>query len=218
MARRTIKIPQKGSKGTDMSQVEKANDIISSLESIQGKQKKLAPVKPTSIPKTKIVIAFAFFSIITLGILSLGNFPQTQPKGNTLSEGLNFEFQLLNGEMVNLSDFAGTPIVLDLMAINCPPCKIQVQELKSLQLNYPNVQIISVSVAPNDDSISRLVIYKDENDMTWIVGRDTTHKGIEVFSANYVPTMAFINSAGTLKHRYEGVVYYDTLVDWIKSG
>lgn len=219
MARRTIKIPQKGSKGTDMSQVEKANDIISSLDSIQGKQKKLAPIKPVSIPKTKIIVVFAFFSIIILGILSLGNFPQTQPQSiESIYEELDFKFQLLNGNEVNLSDYGGAPIVLDLMAIDCEACKIQIQELKSLQMTHPQVQIITVSVDTYSDTISRLASYVDENDLTWTVGRDINQEGREAFSVNFIPTMAFINSAGIERHRNVGVVYYDTLVDWVKSG
>ncbi|MFX0210132.1 MAG: TlpA family protein disulfide reductase [Candidatus Hodarchaeota archaeon] len=60
--------------------------------------------------------------------------------------------------------------------------------------------------------------YKNDNGITWTVGRDTTQAGKEKFSATSIPTVAFINSAGKLKQINNGVVFYETLVDWITAG
>lgn len=218
MARRAIKIPQKSSKEIEVSDSEKLEDIISSIDSIQGKQHKMSSASP-SFSVTKVIMVFAFISIITLGVLSLGNYQLTQPdlRGGTISAELDFTFQLLNGENVYLSDYAGKPILLDLMGTQCPPCTTQIGELKTLHSNFPNVQILSVSVA-DYDSITSLSQYKNLHGMTWPVGLDTTHAGREAFSASSIPTIAFINSAGTLKQHEHGLTVYDTLVDWIKSG
>ncbi|MHA2203178.1 MAG: TlpA family protein disulfide reductase [Candidatus Hodarchaeales archaeon] len=219
MARRTIKIPQKSSKDIEMSESEKLDDIISSIDSIQGKQHTMTSAS-SSFSVTKILIGFAFISIIALGILSLGNYQLTQPNpsGSSISDHLNFAFELVDGKEVMLSDYAGDPIILDLMATWCGPCKTQLGELTSLQSSFPNVQIISVSIDPDFDTISKLTQYKNDNHITWTVGRDITQAGKEAFSASSIPTVAFINSAGKLKQINNGVVFYDTLVDWINSG
>jgi len=219
MARRTIKIPRKSSKEPQMSESEKLDDIISSIDSIQGKQRQMAS-SSSSFSLPKVILIVAFFSIISLGILSLGNYQFTQPSpsGTSLSDELNFSFELLNGEVVMLSDYAGDPIVLDLMATWCVPCKTQIGELASVQSSFPDVQIISVSIDASSDSVTKLTEYKNANGITWIVGRDTTQAGQEKFSATSIPTVAFINSAGKLKHINNGVVYYDTLVQWINEG
>lgn len=220
MARRTIKIPQKDSKEIEMSQDEKVSEIISSLDSIQGKQHEMSPEITTSLSKTKIIMIITFFSIVTLGLLSLGSYPQTEPNSTqkTISAELDFKFQLLNGDEVMLSDYAGDPIILDLMAIYCEPCKTQITELKTLKSSYSNVQIISVSVDLTDDT-SRLTEYKNENGMTWILGRDISQKAIGIFTPpnkpQLIPTIAFINSAGILKQLNQGIVSYKTLVEWI---
>ena len=208
-----------------MSESEKLDDIISSIDSIQGKQRKMSPTS-SSFSLTKIAIIITFFSIISLGILSLGNYQFTQPSpsGTSLSDELDFSFELLNGEAVRLSDYAGDPIILDLMATWCGPCKTQLGELASLQSSFPTVQILSISVDPGFDSVTKLTEYKTTNGITWTVGRDTTGAGKEKFSATSIPTVAFINSAGKLKHINDGksgpigVVYYDTLVEWINDG
>jgi peroxiredoxin len=217
MARRTIKIPKKSSKEIEMSESEKVDDILSSIDSIQGKQPKMAS-SSSSFPLTKIVMIVAFFAIISLGVLSLGNYQFTQPdpRGSTISEELDFTFQLISGENVKLSDYEGKPILLDLMGTQCPPCTTQIEELKTVYANFRNVQILSVSVA--DDSIDSLSQYKDLHGITWPIGLDTTHAGREAFSATSIPTIAFINSAGILKQHEHGLTEYATLANWIKAG
>ncbi|MFW9906102.1 MAG: TlpA family protein disulfide reductase [Candidatus Thorarchaeota archaeon] len=219
MARRTLKIPQKSSKEVKMSESEKIDDIITSIDSIQGKQPKMSSAS-SSFSLTKIVMIIAFFSIISLGVLSLGNYQLTQPTstGSSISDKLNFSFELLNGEEVMLSDYAGDPIILDLMATWCSPCKTQLGELASFQSSHPEVQILSISIDPSFDSIGKLTEYKKDNGITWTIGRDTTQAGKEKFSATSIPTVAFINSAGRLKQKSYGVVFYNTLVDWINAG
>jgi len=219
MARRTTKLPQKNSEETEMSQSEKLNDIISSLDTIQGKHHKMSSTQSPSISVTKIIMVLAFFSIVTLGVLSLGTYPQTQPnpKGGTISAELDFKFQFLDGQKASLSDYAGKPILLDLMGTQCAPCKTQIGELKTIHSNFPNVQILSISVA-DYDSLSILSEYKNLHGITWTIGLDINHTGREAFSATSIPTVAFINSAGILKQHEYGVVYYNTLADWINSG
>ncbi|MFX0122231.1 MAG: TlpA family protein disulfide reductase [Candidatus Hodarchaeota archaeon] len=225
MARRTIKIPQKSSKEIEMSESEKLEGIISSIDSIQGKQHRMTSTS-SSFSVTKIIMVFAFISIITLGILSLGNYQVTQPNLSdaTIFDKLNFSFELLNGKDVMLSDYAGDPIILDFMATWCSPCKTQVGELKTLHTDYPSVQIISVTTDPSYDSISRLTQYVNDNGISWTVGRDINKTGESKFSVTLLPTVAFIDSSGKLKHVNNGVVdpvgvvFYTTLVDWINSG
>ena len=152
----------------------------------------------------------------------MGNLPTlTNTGGSNLENSnlteLDFKIQLLDESEVWLSDYEGAPIILDLFATWCGPCKTQIVELQSIKTAFPSVKIISVTVDLNDD-IPSLITYKDDNNMNWIVGRDVSSRGGQLFSATSIPTLAFFNSAGELKQYNQGVVYYDTLVDWITEG
>jgi thiol-disulfide isomerase/thioredoxin len=115
-----------------------------------------------------------------------------------------------------LSNYIGEPIILDLMATWCVPCKTQIEHLQVIKDAYPNVHIISVSVDLGD-TIPVLSAYKADNNMDWVVGRDISTKGASNFQATAIPTMAFFSSEGIWKHWEQGVTTSDKLSSWINE-
>ena len=158
MSRRMKKIPIEEVHTANPSQIEKYNDVISSLDSLSTQQHKIKSNNPATVPITKIVVAIVAIGIVSLGILSLGPSPFT-PEGlvsKTIdSESIDFSFQLLDGSEANLSDYKGQPLFLDLFATWCGPCKDQIKEFKSLIATYPYVQILSITV-DNSDTVPKL--------------------------------------------------------------
>ena len=112
MSRRTNKIPINDQARTKMTQTEKYDDKLSSFDSLKEKKHKVIPETPPVVPITKIIIGVVLIAVISLVILSSGNFPQLNNQ-NTLtgykidSEGINFAFKLLNGTEVELADYKG---------------------------------------------------------------------------------------------------------------
>ena len=217
MSRRMKKIPIKEVHTASPSQIEKYNDEISSLDSLSTQQHKMEPNNQATIRITNIVIAIVAIGIVSLGILSLEPSPFSPAGlvGKTIdSESVDFSFQLLNGSETKLSNYKGQPLFLDLFAINCPPCKAQIKEFKSLIATYPYVQILSITV-DNSDTIANLEDFGSETGITWTIGRDNTYKGTENFKVNNIPTIVFFNSNGVLKKIEIGLHYYATLASWV---
>lgn len=222
MARKTNRFPVKGQTNTNMTQTEKYNDVLSSLDSLKVKQRKVIPETPTVIPTTKIIIGVVVITIISLGILSLGNVPLiTNP--NTLtgkkidSEGINFTFKLLDGTEAHLADYKGSPVFLDLFATWCKPCETQIAELATLKSVSPNIKILSISI-DDTDTVEMLEKFKTDNGITWIIGQDYTLKGAQNFKVASIPTLAFFNSNGVLKKLEIGIQYYETMASWLDEG
>ncbi|MHA2329601.1 MAG: TlpA family protein disulfide reductase [Candidatus Hodarchaeales archaeon] len=211
-----------------MTQEKQLEETLASLNAIQRKQHNTSPSSPTSLSTTKIVGVSTLIIIIGFVILSSGNFgniqqrPQIpqQEEGETregnITEALDFKIQLLDSSEVMLSDYEGEPIILDLFATWCQPCITQIAYFKTVRRDFPHVQIVSVSVDLTDD-ISTLTQFKANHDMAWVVGRDITRRGGQIYSANAIPTLAFINSKGVMTHWEQGVTPYGTLVDWINQ-
>ena len=220
MSRRPRRIPVKDTVKTDATTEGNVEDVLASLDSLQKKQRATAPKTDVPLPTGKIIGAIMIVTIVGFVVLSFGNLPSpvTNPTGDDSSlDELDFKIQLLDETEIWLSDYNGSSILLDLFATWCEPCKTQIAELQTVQENFPSVKIISVSVDLNDD-IPSLVVYKNTYGMDWIVGRDVTSKGGQKFSATSIPTLAFINSAGELTQYNQGVVFYNTLVEWITEG
>jgi thiol-disulfide isomerase/thioredoxin len=201
---------------------EKYDEVLNSLSSIQSKRKKESLSTPSSINPSTIVMGTVLVVIIGMVLLSFGNLSPTTTTGpietdTKLSEGLDFKIQLLDGSEVMLSDYAGEPIILDLFATWCGPCITQISHLKTVRSQYPNVNILSISVDLTD-SIAMLNTFKSDNGMNWVVGRDITQQGSSIYQATSIPTMAFFDSSGALKHWEQGVTDSTTLINWIKGG
>ncbi|PWI49313.1 hypothetical protein CEE45_01910 [Candidatus Heimdallarchaeota archaeon B3_Heim] len=219
MSRRSIKIPPKEAGSEPSSDVEKYDDVLSSLDTIQTRRKVAAsssgntenPVKPTTIVMAVVIVVIAATLLLSFG--SLPNDSKSDPK---LTDGLDFEIRLLDNTTVWLSDYLGKPIILDLFATWCGPCADQIVELQKLQNKHPNVHIISVSIEPND-VISVLDDYALEHSMDWIIGHDFTTKGASRFQVAFIPTMAFFNSQGTRKHLETGVTSEAVMSSWIAA-
>lgn len=59
----------------------------------------------------------------------------------------DFTLETLYGNEFTLSDYRGTPVILDLMAVRCPPCEQQMPELQKLKKELGNdVVILSIDV------------------------------------------------------------------------
>ncbi|UCG90244.1 MAG: TlpA family protein disulfide reductase [Candidatus Heimdallarchaeota archaeon] len=215
MVRRTIKVPKQNINDNLLSKEEEVDDVLTKSNSIHSKHHDTSPRGSSSFINKKVIIGSIFFLIVLLGTLSLGTQLIDTNTGSSINS-LDFTIQLLDNSEVKLSDFSGEPIILDFMATYCSACKTLNEELKLFQTDYPDVHIISVSVYSRD-SITQLKNYKDTYGISWTIGRDKDQEGATLFSVQLLPTVAFFDSYGILKHKNVGVVYYDTLVEWVNE-
>ncbi len=221
MARRSIKITPKDAGSENSTNLEKYDDVLNSLESIQTKRKVAASTNGVAGPAVKpttLIMAIVVVGIAATLLLTFGADPSTfGPTVETSDlDDLDFEIQLLDSTRLMLSDYAGQPIILDLFATWCQPCITQIAELQKLQAKHPNVHILSVSIE-SDDTIPVLQLFSSQHGMDWVVGRDVTEKGTSLFQVTSIPTMAFFNSQGILKHHDSGIQTEETMSNWIKE-
>ncbi|MCF5646703.1 redoxin domain-containing protein, partial [Pseudomonas syringae] len=61
----------------------------------------------------------------------------------------------MNGEPVNIADHQGKPIVINLWATWCPPCRREMPVLRDMQLERPDIVFLFVNQAESADTVSR---------------------------------------------------------------
>jgi hypothetical protein len=72
---------------------------------------------------------------------------QAEESSSARTKAPDFTLNTLYGSKFTLSSYKGTPVILDLMAVRCPPCKTQMPELQKLKKDLGNdVVILSVDV------------------------------------------------------------------------
>jgi len=157
--------------------------------------------------KKHIINLILIIVISTLGLTlfnkinSGGDFAISEVETNKV---LTLEFNDFDGNIVRLSDFAGTPLVINTWATWCPFCKKELPDFSTAQDEFGNqVAIIaidraeSLEVAKNytdslDDSLN-VILLLDQN--------DEFYKTIGGFS---MPETIFIDKNGIIQEHKRG--------------
>ena len=223
MPRMPQKFPPKSSNIGSTSDVEKYDDVLNSLNTIQAKHKNSNIKSDSSIKPSTLIMVIVIVGSLSVMLLSFGNLQSNQNSqigpidtGTSLAAGLDFKIQLLDSSEVMLSDYTGEPIILDLFATWCGPCITQISHLQTVRSLYPNVRILSVSVDLTDTR-TMLTNFKADHNMDWVVGRDITRQGGSIYQANAIPTMAFFDADAKIQHWEQGVTNNITLISWING-
>jgi len=70
---------------------------------------------------------------------------QAENPGDTLGPAPDFTLETFNGETFTLSEHQGKAVILDIMAVRCPPCHQQMPELQKVKLEKEeDIVILSI--------------------------------------------------------------------------
>ncbi|MCL2403688.1 MAG: TlpA family protein disulfide reductase [Coriobacteriia bacterium] len=121
----------------------------------------------------------------------------------------DFGFTGEQGHFLLLSDYIGTPVVLNFWASWCPPCRMEKPHFQQAFEQYGNdVKFILLNV---DEPIEVARAYMDEEGFTFPVYFDETHAGASTFGVTGVPETFFIDADGVISSRFLGAVDLQTI-------
>jgi thiol-disulfide isomerase/thioredoxin len=121
------------------------------------------------------------------------------PKG-TPADALELEgIDPVTGEVVRLSDYAGTPIVLNFWASWCPPCRKELPALIELAGANPGIQIVGVNV---EDAAGDAKALQEEIGFDWPSIADTDRAILSQLGVLGMPTTFFLDA----DHRITGQI------------
>lgn len=118
-----------------------------------------------------------------------------------------------NGNSVRLSDYLGTPVVLNFWASWCPPCKSEMPEFNRI---YERVgkDIIFMMVDLVDgqrETKERGAQYIKEQNFSFPVYFDTEQEAADMYGIVSIPTTIFIDREGYIVTGVQGAVDGETL-------
>lgn len=141
---------------------------------------------------------------------SLGGFGGSTPETLSVDEteevekkpAEDFELQTLTGEMVTLSDFAGTPVLLTFWATWCPPC---IQEMPLLQEITDQFAGELVVLAINSgDMMEEIRSFAETNNYSMTYLADLDQEVTIQYQVTGFPTSYFIDAEGMIQGTYIG--------------
>ena len=131
------------------------------------------------------------------------------------------DFSMLNadGESVRLSDFLGTPVVLNFWATWCPPCRGELPYFNEAYAEYGDrVAFLMTDLTDGQsETIEGAQAFVTEQGYVFPLCYDTEMEGAYAYRVNAIPTTYFINADGTI-HSYQiGALDRETLYDRLEK-
>lgn len=121
----------------------------------------------------------------------------------------DFTFLGEQGHMLMLSDYQGTPVVLNFWASWCPPCRMEKPFFQQAYDLYGNdVEFLMINV---DEPIEVARGYMDEEGYTFPIYFDEAHEGTAAFETIGVPETFFIDAEGVIRARFMGAINLATI-------
>ena len=145
--------------------------------------------------------------------------PETQPAVQEPLENLAPDFAMLdwNGDVVELSDLVGKPIVLNFWASWCPPCKAEMPDFEEAYKKYGDrVHFIMLNLTDGySETIDTAKAHVNSSGYTFPVYFDVSGAGGYYYDVQAIPQTCFINSRGQLVSTSVGMIDGATLEAWI---
>lgn len=124
-----------------------------------------------------------------------------------------------DGTEVKLSDYLGTPVVLNFWASWCGPCKSEMPHFDKLSQEYEGkVEFLMVNLTDGDrETKDKAQKYISDNGFTFRVLYDTELDAAQTYSITSIPTSIFIDALGNVELGYRGVISEKLLREYIDA-
>ncbi len=121
----------------------------------------------------------------------------------------------LGGGEVNLQQFKGRPVVINLWATWCPPCRAEMPLLAEAQSRYSGVTFVFVNQGEDEATIRKFL---DEKGLVleWVL-LDPESKLSHLLRANGLPTTYFFDAEGNLVALHPGQLIEGLLEKYLEK-
>ena len=133
----------------------------------------------------------------------------TAENGETAADtASDFTMLDMEGNEVKLSDFFGTPIVLNFWASWCPPCKAELPDFEEACKRYEGkVTFLMVNLTDGQrETVEVAKSYIASQGYTFPVYFDTKYEAAYTYGVSSIPQTYFINADGSLEARATGMI------------
>lgn len=124
-----------------------------------------------------------------------------------------------DGNEVQLSNFAGKPMVLNFWASWCGPCQMEMPDFEEMYKQYgEEVQFVMVNMTDgSQETVDSATQFITEKGYTFPVYYDTKMEGAYYYSVYSLPTTYFIDAEGDVTASNKGMISGENLQTGIEA-
>ncbi len=160
-----------------------------------------------------LIAAAAFFYDDLSGQYAQENVTPSAPTDQQPIAAPDFTVEDMDGKAVSLSDYLGTPVVVNFWASWCGPCKQEMPAFDQAFTEYGDrVQFLMVNLTDNaQETLDSAKNFLANNSYRFPVFFDTQLSGAIAYGVTGIPATYFIDAEGFLMARANTSLDYDTL-------
>ncbi len=137
--------------------------------------------------------------------------------GGSVAEGTAFpdvELVGLDGEKVSIEDYEGVPVVVNLWAESCRPCRAEMPAFESV-FKKVNSEVLFLGINSGDD-LDTTVSFIDEVGVTYDIARDPRGDVMAEVGGPGLPATLFVSAEGRILGTHFGEMSAEELSDEIE--
>ena len=156
-----------------------------------------------------VVVMAAFIGLLAYSLLTRETMPMDTTTRTSIAAPSFTLFQLNGAGDVSLSDFEGSPIVVNFWASWCAPCRVEMPHLVEAHERYKDQGVRFIGVAIQDTNEDALAFIEEFNipvDDGYVMVTDPDGEATIDYGVGGLPVTFFIQQDGTVHTRWAGVV------------
>ncbi|MBV7332601.1 TlpA family protein disulfide reductase [Chloroflexi bacterium TSY] len=131
-----------------------------------------------------------------------------EPAPRTGHPAPEFTLTTLDGDVVNLSDFRGQPVILNFWASWCGPCRVEMPDLQETYDTHSEdgVVVLGINLTRRENSLDDVPAFIDEFGLTFPIVLDEEGEVAKLYQVRGQPASAFIDANGVVQTMWQGPV------------
>ena len=124
------------------------------------------------------------------------------PNESIQEGGEELSWVSLEGKNLSLSDFEGTPLLVNFWATWCPPCLAEMPLIQDFADQYQDQLVVLAINAGEDEAVVRDFVMQQNLELTFLL--DPTNSAAKYFRVYGFPTTLFFDGDGVLQSTHIG--------------
>lgn len=162
----------------------------------------------------RVLIGVGAVAVLILAVVAFG--PVSEPTADTAASAIDVAFQYVDGTAANLSDFAGTPVVVNFWASWCPACVAEMPDFEQVHAALGDeVVFLGLNMQETDPAAAASLVAA--TGVSYQLGVDPDGSIFNRFGGIAMPTTVFIDEDGEVVTTHAGAIFADDLEDLIRT-
>lgn len=157
-----------------------------------------------------VAVVWTFLSRMPVEQATQAGPPPNPREGFTAPD---FTLDLLGGGQITLSDLRGKPVVLNIWATWCPPCREEMPAIEKVNRSYKELGLVIIGVnLTSQDSEQAVSAFVQELGLTFPIALDRDGSVGDRYRPLGLPTTYFIDSQGMIQSVVVGGPMSESLI------